>query len=85
MTRSLAPDLAALRPSLEAVLRTEDMPGIALATACLRVALEREPGTHVQYSNQGSGLLAVIVERQTGQDFAAALTHLVLDPLGIEG
>jgi beta-lactamase class C len=154
MRRSLAPDLAALRPSLEAVLRAEDMPGIALAvalgaepaqmlcvgcdavghelapeshfpvasvtklatalavlrlveagrlalddslarhlpeaaaalaTACLRVPLEREPGTYVQYSNLGPGLLAVIVERQTGQDFAAALTQLVLDPLGIEG
>jgi CubicO group peptidase (beta-lactamase class C family) len=189
MTRSPAPDLAVLRPSLEAVLHTEDMPGIALAvalgaepaqtlcvgcdavghelapeslfpvasvtklatalavlrlveagrlalddslaehlpeaaaarpgvtlrallshtaglppdlpegaapyrrgltwpalaTACLRVPLEREPGTYMQYSNLGLGLLAVIVERQTGQDFAAALTHLVLDPLGIEG
>jgi CubicO group peptidase (beta-lactamase class C family) len=57
----------------------------ALASACLRVSLEREPGTYVQYSNVGPGLLAVIVERQTGQDFAAALTQLVLDPLGIEG
>ena len=57
----------------------------ALATACLRVPLEREPGTYVQYSNLGPGLLAIIVERQTGQDVAAALTHLVLHPLGIEG
>jgi CubicO group peptidase (beta-lactamase class C family) len=85
MRRSPAPDLAVLRPSLQAVPRAEDMPGIALATACLRVPLEREPGTYVQYSNLGPGLLAVIVERQTGQDVAAALTHLVLDPLGIEG
>jgi beta-lactamase class C len=57
----------------------------ALASVCLRVPLEREPGTYVQYSNLGPGLLAVIVERQTGQDFATALTHLVLHPLGIEG
>src|SRR5256714_14809384 len=57
----------------------------ALAAACLRVPLEREPGTYVQYSNVGPGLLAVIVERQTGQELAAALTALVLDPLGIEG
>src|SRR5205085_6714112 len=33
MTCSPAPDLAALRPSLEAVLRAEEMPGIALAVA----------------------------------------------------
>ena len=38
MRRSPAPDLAVLRPSLEAVLRIEDMPGIALA-----VALGAEP------------------------------------------
>ena len=63
MTRSPAPDLAALRPSLEAVLRTEDMAGITLATACLRVPREREPWTYVQDSNLGPGLLAVIVER----------------------
>jgi CubicO group peptidase (beta-lactamase class C family) len=56
----------------------------ALATACLGVPLERQPGTYVQYSNLGPGLLAVIVERQTGQDVAAALTHLVLGPSGIE-
>ena len=57
----------------------------ALAAACLWAPLEREPGTYVQYSNLGPGLLAVIVERQPGPDFARALTHLVLDPLGIEG
>src|SRR2546430_16802133 len=38
MRRSPTPDLATLRPSLEAVLRAEEMPGIALA-----VALGAEP------------------------------------------
>jgi CubicO group peptidase (beta-lactamase class C family) len=33
----------------------------------------------------GSGLLAVIVERLTGQSFAQAAAELVLQPLRIEG
>ena len=39
----------------------------------------------MRYSNLGSGLLAVVVERLTGRPFAAALAELVLAPLGIEG
>jgi beta-lactamase class C len=56
----------------------------ALATSCLLTSLEAPPNTRVQYSNVGYGLLAVIVEHQTGKDFPAALAELVLQPLGIE-
>jgi CubicO group peptidase (beta-lactamase class C family) len=72
----VAPGLAPYRPGL-------DWP--ALASACLATALAREPGTYVQYSNTGYGLLAAVVERTTRASFPAALLELVLDPLGVEG
>ena len=56
----------------------------ALARACLQTPLEAPPATRVQYSNVGYGLLAIVVERQTGQPFARALAALVLEPLGVE-
>ncbi|HEY8477910.1 MAG TPA: serine hydrolase domain-containing protein [Chloroflexota bacterium] len=56
----------------------------ALALACTAIPPERPPNTRVQYSNVGYGLLAVVVERLTGQPFATALASLVLRPLGIE-
>jgi CubicO group peptidase (beta-lactamase class C family) len=56
-----------------------------LAQACLAATPEAAAGTHVQYSNIGYGLLAVLVERQTNMPFATALRQLVLEPLGIEG
>jgi beta-lactamase class C len=56
----------------------------ALATSCLLTSLEAPPDTRVQYSNVGYGLLAVIVENQTGKDFPVALAELVLEPLGVE-
>jgi CubicO group peptidase (beta-lactamase class C family) len=55
-----------------------------LAEACLQTPLESSPWRRVQYSNPGYGLLAIMVEQQTGQDFPEALGTLVLDPLGIE-
>ncbi len=56
-----------------------------LATACLATGLEAAPGTRVCYSNTGYGLLALVVERVTGQPFAQALEVLVLKPLAING
>jgi CubicO group peptidase (beta-lactamase class C family) len=56
-----------------------------LARACLVAPLAAEPKTRVNYSNLGSGLLAIIVERMTGKTFGAALEDLVLGPLGVEG
>ncbi len=56
-----------------------------LATACLLTPLEAPPGTRVQYSNVGYGLLALAVERRSGEPFAEALASLVLGPLGLEG
>ena len=56
-----------------------------LARACLATPLVEPPGTQVRYSNVGPGLLAILVERLTGQPFGAALMNLVLTPLGIEG
>ena len=55
-----------------------------LADACIQTPLQRSPGTRVHYSNVGYGLLAVIIERETGYSFSSALERLVLDPLGIE-
>lgn len=56
-----------------------------LAQACLQEPPADRPDSHVQYSNTGYGLLAIVVERVTGQPFAAALQTLVLEPLGITG
>lgn len=44
-----------------------------------------DPGVHLQYSNIGYGLLGLVIEEATGADFAAAVTELVLDPVGIDG
>jgi CubicO group peptidase (beta-lactamase class C family) len=71
----IAPELAPYRPGL-------DWP--ALRAACLATEPVREPGTYVQYSNTGYGVLAAMVERATGLDFPHALRQLVLEPLGIE-
>lgn len=56
-----------------------------LRAACLQTPLEAPPNTRVQYSNVGYGLLGLVVEHLTGQEFAAALDELVLAPLGVEG
>jgi CubicO group peptidase (beta-lactamase class C family) len=56
----------------------------AIAAACLRTALVQPPSTSVVYSGVGYSLLALVVERITGQSFATALTELVFAPLGIE-
>ena len=55
-----------------------------IAQACLQTSPEYAPDVRVQYSGVGYSLLAVIVERLTGQSFGAALQNLVLDPLKIE-
>lgn len=55
-----------------------------LAQACLACPLQDAPRTVVRYSNVGYGLLALVVERQTGQAFPDALAALVLRPLGVE-
>jgi CubicO group peptidase (beta-lactamase class C family) len=44
-----------------------------------------EPGTQYQYSNSGYALLALIVERASGQSFAAFLKARIFDPLGMTG
>ncbi len=54
------------------------------ATACLQTPLATSPNIRVAYSNVGYGLLAMAVERVTGQTFATALTDLVIRPLAIE-
>lgn len=63
-------------------------PGLSwpdLAEACIETPLASAPYTRVLYSNVAYGLLAVMVERETGLSFAAALEQLVLRPLRIEG
>jgi beta-lactamase class C len=56
-----------------------------LTRAYLAAAPVAPPGTLVNYSNVGYGLLGIVVERVTGQRFPVALDELVLTPLGIEG
>jgi CubicO group peptidase (beta-lactamase class C family) len=57
----------------------------AESEAALRVAPEVSPGTRLSYSDVNYVLLAMVVERLTGQPFPAACRDLVLDPLGMEG
>lgn len=71
----LPPAAAPYRPGL-------DWP--ALRRACCETAPLRPPRTRIEYSNVGYGLLAAVVERCSGLRFAAALSELVLEPLGIE-
>lgn len=56
-----------------------------IARACRETAPIRPRDTRVQYSNVGYGVLAALVERVTGEAFSAALSSLVLRPLGVEG
>ncbi|MBK6767535.1 MAG: beta-lactamase family protein [Ardenticatenales bacterium] len=72
----LAPEAAPYAPGL-------DWP--ALVRACLATPPAAAPLIEVQYSNVGSGLLAIVVERRTGLPIREALETHVLSPLGIEG
>jgi beta-lactamase class C len=63
---------------------TADLHWGTLAQACLQTALETPPGARVAYSEVGYILLAVVVERLTGQGFGAALNALVFEPLACE-
>lgn len=56
----------------------------ALGRACLRAPIEAPPGTRVQYSNVGYGLLALAVERVVRRAFREVLRELVVEPLGVE-
>jgi beta-lactamase class C len=56
-----------------------------LSKECLTVEPEMPPRTRVLYGNVGYGLLALVVERVTGQPFARVLREMVTAPLGIEG
>ncbi len=55
-----------------------------LAVGCLGTPPRWPPVTRVQYSNVGYGLLAIVVERVTGQGFSTALQALVIRPLGTD-
>lgn len=43
--------------------------------------LEREPGSRYEYSNLGYSLLAIVVEKVTGEDYEAFLRRRLFDPL----
>ncbi len=55
-----------------------------LADACRATPLQYTPGSIVQYSNVGYGLLATLVERVTGEAFWTAMRRHVLTPLAID-
>ncbi|MDZ7319443.1 MAG: beta-lactamase family protein [candidate division KSB1 bacterium] len=44
-----------------------------------------EPGTQYRYSNSGYAVLAMIVEKVSGQSFATFLKSRIFDPLGMSG
>src|SRR5262245_40537078 len=48
-----------------------------------RAAPISPPGTNYRYSNTGYGLLALIVEKASGQRFAAFLRERIFAPLGM--
>jgi beta-lactamase class C len=79
-TAGLPYDLA---PGMVSYAHGLDWPTIASAT--LATAPVFPPGNRLEYSNLGVGLLAITVERLTGEPFRQALADLVLQPLGIEG
>jgi beta-lactamase class C len=64
---------------------TPDLTWPVGSEAALRLAPEISPGTRLSYSDVNYVLLAMVVERVTGQPFAAICRELVLDPLGMEG
>jgi len=55
-----------------------------IGAACLKTPLAHRPTSRVQYSNVGFALLALVIERVTGQDFKTVLAESVFEPLGIE-
>ena len=55
------------------------------ARACLTTDPVESPGTCVQYSNVGFGLLAVVIERFTRHSFRSVVDSRVLGRLGVEG
>lgn len=44
-----------------------------------------EPGTEIRYGNSGFNVLAILVERVTGQPFEEHLRDAFFDPLGMRG
>jgi CubicO group peptidase (beta-lactamase class C family)/D-alanyl-D-alanine dipeptidase len=61
-------------PTLAATVRSLDSTTLVYA-----------PGTRTKYSNAGVALAGYVVERVTGEPFAAYLQRAVLDPLGMTG
>lgn len=45
--------------------------------------LPRDPGTEVEYSNLGAGLLGHILARRAGMDFESAIRTRIMQPLGM--
>lgn len=59
-------------------------PTLAATVASLAAtSLVFEPGTSFKYSNPGVAVVGLVVERITGEPFAAAVQRLVLGPLGL--
>ena len=56
----------------------------ALLRACTMTPLAYAPGSIVQYSGVGYGLLALVIERITGEPLWAVIKREVLAPLGVD-
>ncbi len=60
-------------------------PSLAQTVSSLnQTELVYAPETHVKYSNAAIGVVGYVLEKKSGQPFAAYLKHAVLDPLGME-
>lgn len=49
----------------------------------MRLPLDFAPGTQHSYSNSGYTILGAIIEKTTGKEYAAAVTEILLTPLGL--
>ncbi|KFC68709.1 Beta-lactamase [Devosia sp. LC5] len=85
--RQLAHHLAGLPAAgeLEAVAPGDWTDDFVLGALAALPGLSAPPGTGYAYSNIGYILLARIVERVSGQPFAAFVDSQLLAPLGVEG
>lgn len=70
---------------LEQLYETSDMPTNADALALLADSgkLKRPPGAAYDYSNSGYDMLGSLIERVSGQDYAAFLREHVFQPAGM--
>jgi CubicO group peptidase (beta-lactamase class C family)/D-alanyl-D-alanine dipeptidase len=63
---------------------SSDPPLKAVVESLSDTTLIYPPGLHTKYSNAGVAVVGYVLERQTGQPFAAYVKRAVLDPAGLD-